>query len=387
MEEKKIEVRRVDSSSKLPSVRASGIILRRDRELEFETPIGNFGGTGVVQGRAEMVVVQPIYRPGVLGPQKESAKLNAESESLKKERVSQLLYGNAIKAYAQLNEVEIRIASLKEFIAKLRRQKAEIQRIYDLGRVTELDLVKVKISISSAESDLFTLKKVQDSAKSALGFSLGLNQAVQSRSIQNIDERLPIVTGNSTEKRFDTLALEKTVESLDNQRKGINQSYRPQLDAIGNATWERPTAFNNDTSLFIGAQLTWNLFNANQRKFERQKVKQKKESVEALLKNQIQSVQVERDNARNTLLSLINEKRQRKQDYERAKYVVRVESQRYFNGRSSLNELLDAEFLLQQRREEHDVQPYRILAAWSTYAVASGGSIFGEFQNQLGKVK
>lgn len=64
--------------------------------------------------------------------------------------------------------------------------------------------------------------------------------------------------------------------------------------------------------------------------------------------------------------------RVRERGVELASETLRVERERHAAGRSTTNDLLDAEAELRRQRTEHDLARFEVLRAWVSFDLAMG---------------
>ncbi len=374
-DERLAEKKRIRSQALLPTVQATARKVFRDRELEFQTPVGNFGGTGLEQSSADLTLIQPIYRPGKLDGESQALDFEIKAQRLSKQRKSEAVYRDIVSTFAKQLEIKVIRDSLVSYIKKLKRQRSEIVRLQNLGRVTSVDRLKVDLAISEGESTLYRVEETYKAMKISLASALGKTgqyTALEIKSFEAWKQKNISFKEVVPDERADIMRLASQIKALDSRKKSINRSYLPSVSIVGNTRWEDPTAFSESQSSFVGIQAQWNIYGAHEREFQKQKIESLKNSLIAGKRAMELGAYREVSISMASLSSLIDEYPRRKKDFSQAQKVVQLEEKRYLQGKASLNDLLEAEFLLQQKTEELQSLPYKIMAAWSKVRYSLG---------------
>ena len=359
----------------LPSVSAEYQKLRLDREIELQTPIGNLGGFGRSQTTARLLISQPIYNPGKLGAEKKAAGLAVEEQKLLSSIMFDRLFGDAIVAYTDYAQYMMAVNATKKFIKSLKLQKDEVKRLLDLGKVTKVDLLKIKLEVSKQETNLSKYISDLDSARNKFAYKLGLNDPVDVVLLDNPELVFRVLVKDKSIAMKDRLGIKvynKKLDSLDMQVKAINESYLPKVDLIGSVQHEDPSIFNEQTIGAFGVSVTWNIFGSNQRSYEKQKIIASKRATVFEKRNLENEISNNESYYNNQINKIKLQWSQNVKDLKEAKNVVRSEKKRYSKGKSTLSDLIEAELLVQELEISIALAPYQLLSAWAGYSANNG---------------
>ncbi len=363
-----IDISIAKASGRLPSVSANARITRFDQNREFVTPVGNFGGVGLEQRSFGVSVYQPLFTPGKFRGEVEALKLSKVEKELKTEIFKELLIFQASSAAINQSVLKELIESKKSYISKLKRQKKEILRLLSLGKVSNIDELKINIALNQQKTELFTLNQNYEVSKASLGYSLGRKAEQTVDKIDQTEWSAELVTGMSHEvgnvqtNNLSLRALDIKQRVLEKKSYQIKMSYLPSLGFFANYMWDDPTPFNSNDLVTFGLQLKWNLFDANSRKFGKIKIASNLNKVEHLKVNYKNKLYLLRKRLDAEIQSLQNEKKQIFDDYKKTESVALKEAWKYKNGKSTLNELLEAELILNGLDSQKRTIGLRILA-------------------------
>ncbi len=367
VKERSEEAERLRAQMYLPSLGVNAQRLYFNRNREFQTPIGNFGGVGFDQTNASVRVKQSIYNPKLIHGEVESVEYEEKSSEATRERLKVLILSNAIKAYSQQLQLKFKISSLQELVKKLTKQKKEISRLLSFGRVSELDLFKIDLALNDNISRLYTLEKQYEATMMQLGAALGISSPRKATEIDLDIFKAFRFESSAASSRKDLQALDLKMKSLDSKIESISFSRLPEVSLIGSYNWESPSAFSPNDFSVVGIEVSWGIWSSNERSFQKTKINHLKNSLEYSRQDLRNSIDSEQKFYQATLLGLINEWPQKENDFKRSREIVRLENTRYYKGKSTLNELLDAEILNQKKEEDVLVHPYAYLLAWASY--------------------
>jgi outer membrane protein TolC len=220
-----------------------------------------------------------------------------------------------------------------------------ISRLLSFGRVSELDLFKIDIALNDNVSRLYTLEKQYEATMMQLGAALGVSSARKAKEMDLDIFKTFHFESSESSSRKDLQALDLKMKSLDLKLESISFSRLPEVSIIGSYNWESPSAFTPNDFSVVGIEVSWGIWSSNERSFQKTKINHLKNSLEYSRQDLKNSIESEKKFYQANLLRLLNEWPQKESDFKRSREIVKLENTRYYKGKSSLNELLDAEIL------------------------------------------
>lgn len=337
-----------------------------DRQLKQDTPFGeiNAGKKSFVTG--SVYVQQNLLAPAdMAGYAPQYAKLAdaKSSEAAYQRKVAQY---SVIEVFAALHELKASRDAALLLRRNLESQSAEMRRLYNFGRVSEADLFKVTLT-RDANND--ALKRIDDGitvTSLEFGRLLGSRESLSAAPFLFDDQmELPdaeAAVNEALTRRDDYRAFTLVRDAKERERRALYLENLPTVYARG--SWQYSSNGEYTDSSYLAASIGANVdFMAGGTSIPR--IRAASEELEALriresdLRARI-ALQVK--DSMQTFLRNRAEYASRKAQRSAAERAVYLDRQRYFQGKTTLSDLLDAELLLRDRTQE--AERARISVCW-----------------------
>lgn len=300
----------------------------------------------------------------------------ANAAELRSSRQVKESQGKAVELYLRTLELRAKRKALEKYAANLSSRLREIRRIYELGGLSEGDLLKIKLGIDDANQGIRDLQKGENYLADMIATIVGDSKPVVPA---DLPEELPTSAACSDKAdvstREDIRAIDQELEALKLSTRGQKAEYLPKVYGFvqhGYTNTELVTQSNYD---MIGVQLSWSLFdggvslaNSKAAADQRYALEQKKNlalsSFRAALSDSAASLQIKR-----------REFEERRQSISDARTVSELEFKRLKNGKTTINNLIDAEDMLKDRTEKANLSQVSWYQAWFSCQHASGGTL------------
>ncbi|MEO0336168.1 MAG: efflux RND transporter permease subunit, partial [Pseudomonadota bacterium] len=358
----------------LPKVGAEFQRFRRDRNLALETPIGSFELTEPWNTQANLVATQPLFDLENMEYKINSLKHQVKGQEALTGRLKKQVKVEAARAYLSLLILDSQLKTNIQLTKNLNDRKNEIVRLFDLGRVSQLDKEKINIAIDESEQRVFAIRQKKKVLQLSIAQFIGQDQPVEAiaSSVQGFD---PVRNQETNAQRLDLQALTSIKEASREAIKSTRSAYLPKVSLQGRMIYDSPGQFQQTEWVEVGVVARWEIFSGNTRYQKLQSQKANLQAATAKEKETRLAIEVEKANAEAELNTIEKDKGVRDRSVKRAKQVIRSERERYRKGKSTLNDLIDAEILLTEAQGQLDIYPYELLQRQLNHILATGGEI------------
>jgi outer membrane protein len=321
-------------------------------------------------------IVQPIFDPENMLYSSSASKNIAEAEMLKASRQVKETQGKAISYYLQILELRSKRNALDKFASNLKNRQPEIRRLYQLGHVSESDVLKIKLGIDDANQGIRELKQKEEFLGELLANLLGQEGVFRP---ENLPTDLPQISSIAEtiepEKREDIRGLDKQLEALQESQSSAKASYLPKVAAFASHTYINTDVLMRKNSDAIGLLLSWSIFDGGSKSATSKEAAFKKVALEHTRYLAIGAIRASYIDAVKTLSLKRQEYEERKAAVIEAKKVTDLEFTRLKSGKTTINNLIDAEDVLKDRIEKASLTQTSWYQAWFSAQVASGNLI------------
>lgn len=323
-----------------------------------------------------LTLSQVLFDPANMFYNAPATERLADAAELRSSRQVKESQGKAVELYLRTLELRAKRKALEKYAANLSSRLREIRRIYELGGLSEGDLLKIKLGIDDANQGIRDLQKGENYLADMIAAIVGDSKPVVPA---DLPEELPTSAACSDKAdvstREDIRAIDQELEALKLSTRGQKAEYLPKVYGFvqhGYTNTELVTQSNYD---MIGVQLSWSLFdggvslaNSKAAADQRYALEQKKtlalSSFRAALSDSAASLQIKR-----------REFEERRQSISDARTVSELEFKRLKNGKTTINNLIDAEDMLKDRTEKANLSQVSWYQAWFSCQHASGGDL------------
>lgn len=323
-----------------------------------------------------VTLLQPIFDPEHMLYSSSASENIAEAERLKSSRQVKETQGKAVGYYLQILELRAKRTALEKFVKNLRSRQPEIKRLYQLGYVSDSDSLKIKLGIDDANQGIRELSQKEEYLGEILASLLGDSQSV---SPEELGEELPNVLlsneSNDPAKREDIRSLDKQLEAVASSRSASKAAYLPKVAAFASHFYMNNDALISKDSDSVGVLLTWSLFDGGAGLANSQANSEKSQALEQKRNLALGSIQATYQDAANMLKIKKLEYEERRSAVQEARQVVEIEFKRLKSGKTTVNNLIDAEDVLKDRLEKAAASKIGWYQAWFSGLLASGDEI------------
>lgn len=323
-------------------------------------------------------MVQPILDPARLFYGVPAARLRSAAAAEQSFRVRQQLAAEAAGSFLAVLGLDARLRSTESFIERLEDRLAETEERVAVGSTLEADALKVRLDLESAELDRVRLLESRRVAAFDLGRTVGSLGPVEPLFSGEFDRELDPETdqlvAEANAERPDIRAITEELAALELQARAVRAERWPRLEA--RLTWQRSGCdpFRPEELADGTLALTWNPFAAGTRAPRIAALDSERAALAADLEELQRGVAVEIRDAVARLATARAAVEVRRRGVELATETLRVERERNAAGRSTTNDLLDAEAGLRRQNTLSELARIDVLRAWVGLELASGRS-------------
>jgi multidrug efflux system outer membrane protein len=332
--------------------------------------------------RAQLGVSYELDLFGRVAETVNAARADAEQNAALFKSVQLALQADVAQAYFLIRELDSEQAMYTGTV-ELRTQTLKlVQKRFDEGDISELDLARAKAELASAQSEALGVARLRAGAEHALATLLGKTPAefsMPAQPLQRISVLVPAgLPSHLLERRPDIAAAERAMAAA-NARIGVARSaYFPRLDLTGSYGYESSALgnlFNLSTRSFLfGPLLSMPLFDGGRHEAG---VERAKAGYEENVANYRQSVLNAFKEVEDSLadIRLLGEQIHAQDDaVQAAERAAKLSHVQYREGSVSYLNVIDADrTVLQQQRVAAQLDGERAHAAVSLIRALGGG--------------
>jgi multidrug efflux pump subunit AcrB len=367
----------------LPVAGASLSISDRSKDLVLATPIGELPFGDSRQRAAAIEVRQPLLAPSQLLFAAPAARSQAEAARSQADRSCQELSVTAAAAHLDLLGIDARLAATNAYVRSLDARLNEVEEMVTAGRALPVDALKLRLAMDQAGQDLFALDRYRGTAEARLAQAVGVTGGVAPLPVPDLGQRQLPEAGpaiaTALESRADLTALRSSLRALAQRRSAVRAELLPRLDAHAGWSWSDGSPYTTDSWVEGAVIISWRPFAAGTRGPRIAAIRAEQRAREAELLEAERGAAVEVRAAIAELESVRNAVVVAEQGVEYAVETLRVEQERHLAGRTTVNDLLEAEAQLRERRTTRDLARLAVVGAWVRLWLATGADAYHPF--------
>ena len=358
----------------LPKLLGGVVWEHTDRDLQMEVfPLGalDLGQDGWMGGA---VAQQPILDVESMVYGVRASRRTAQAAELKAQQAERDNQTKALGYYLQALELRAQRRALEQYARNLTARGDEIQRLYELGGVGEADLLKVKLGADDARAGARELAEKEDLLARLLAQTLGLEGV---RTPEDLPENLPDATAPAArpEDRSDLKALGRQIEAAEAAEAGVEADFLPKVSASVSYVRSDQDLLNQQEWCGLGAQATWTLFDGAVRQARASAAAHEAAALKDKRAAALQGLAAQAHDAAAMLKIKRQEYAERLQAVVEAERAAKLEFERLQRGRVTMNNLIDAEDVLKDRREKADLAKVQWWEQWFQGQAAAGAPL------------
>jgi len=305
------------------------------------------------QVRLEM----PIYTGGRIRAGAREARARADSADRSLAFMRQTIAYRTIEAYRQLQAAERAVQITNDAVAAAHDHVETTSRLVRQGRIVVSDRLTAELNQASVESAREQAEGRWRQAREDFRTIAGLptDADIVLPPWEN-SIALPAPDGNTEDRalaqRRDLQAHESRILAAEARVKAARAAFAPQIGLVATDTWYDDNASLDNKSQAIMGVVSVNLFNGGRDWHGFQAARQDLEQAEARRDDLRSSVRRDVRLAKSRLTEALARQRIAREGVDKAREAVRLIRQRYGEGRTILIDLLMAERLLVEARQE-----------------------------------
>ena len=269
------------------------------------------------------------------------------SEKYKYELTKRAVHLSVKKAYYEQLRAMFGLQIQEELIEKLNQQYNIAQLLYNSGKTSNLDVLKIQTQLASAEDALDNLKNLVYTKSLLLGMVMGINEPVNiSFNLPEINENIKIDTiciNNEFKDNPELKYIDELVKKAEYDISAESGEKFPTIFFLTNYFWEDKKFFPGNSNWYAGVSLSMPLFHSggiiskiNQAKYKKMQVIETEEQVKLNLTVIFQS-------ALATVIDKLNRLKTTKKVLDLSEETLIAAELKYNSGKITATELIDAQ--------------------------------------------
>jgi outer membrane protein TolC len=340
----------------------------RDRDQAMETPFGAFLAGERNTNAATVKISQPVFDPAGLLYSAPAARDEARAASLRSEWLRREMAAEAGDACLDILEIDARIDATEAFLKSLAARLDESREMVGVGRALEADALKIELAHDQAHQDMRELKRSREIALVALARAVNYDGHLEPEPAPDLVNRVSPSASEAFDtalaRRPDLAALKTAIEALEKRRLAVHAGAWPRLDADAAWVWNDPSSYTQKEWCQVSLTLTWTPFAAGTRGPQAAAIAARTGSLRYDLEEARQGINLDVKSATAAIENGRDAFRVEERGVVQSEETLRVERARYRGGRSTTNDLLDAEAQVRERRTMREIARLRIVRAW-----------------------
>ncbi|MEM9555366.1 MAG: efflux RND transporter permease subunit [Acidobacteriota bacterium] len=355
----------------------------RDDTLELETPIGPFELGDEMSWTGSLTLSQPVLDPSGMLYAAPAAARRADASSATSQRTRRELQATAASLFLDMLAFDASLASTEAFIESLDARLAEARGQVEAGRTLEADALKVELELESARLERTELVARRDVVARTLGRAVGVDGPVEPAPSAAIDRAQAVevdteaaamlrLIEEARAARSDRVALLARLEAGELEARAVGAERLPRVDARATYFVSDGDPLAPESQLQAAVGVRWTPFDGGARGARRAAREAEVEALRADLVELERAIELAVRDAVAELRVARAAQAVRARGVVLATETLRVERERHAAGRSTTNDLLDAEASLRRQRTLHDVARLEVLRALVSLDLALG---------------
>jgi outer membrane protein TolC len=300
----------------------------------------------------------------------------AKAASLNGSRQVKETQAKAMDLYLRSLELRAKRKALEKYVANLTNRMREIRRIYELGQLGEGDLLKIKLGIDDASQGIRDLQKGENYLAEMIASFVGdSNPTVPA----DLPEELPKASVCSEKDdvldREDIQAIDKQLDALNLSKNGKRAEYLPKVAGFLQHSYTNADIVTKSNYDSIGVQLSWSIFDGGANLADAKAAAEQRQALEQKRTLALSTSKADLSDSKAALQIKRREFEERRQSISEARTVANLEFKRLKNGKTTINNLIDAEDMLKDRTEKANLSKVNWYQAWFNCQRASGTAL------------
>lgn len=329
-----------------------------DPAIDFTTQALNMPGTSSLHA-TQLTIELPLYTGGRLVAGLREADANAEAARLSYERRQQDTVYKTVHAYRNAQAAAEALTIADDAVAAAQSHAETTARLVRQGRIVASDRMTAELNLASVQSLREQAASRQRLAVETLRLVTGLPADAELLlppwEIPAATDTVPATAASERRafaSRRDLKASEALVRASRTKITAARAVFQPQVGVVAADSWYDDNASLENKSQSIMGVVSMNLFNGGRDWHGLTAAQRETEQSELRLEGLQQAIRAEVRAAMSRLIEATARREIAKQSVGKARENVRLVKQRYGEGRTILIDLLMAERVLVEARNE-----------------------------------
>ena len=341
---------------------------------------------------AELRFNQLIYNGNKVPLQSDLAKISTSHEKVNKIRLEQTIILNVSKAYFDVLKAEKVKVIYEQTLQQLKEHLKTAQSLYNIGKVSNLDVLKVEVQIAVIEDEITKAKNDLNIQTYVLNAAMGRSPETEVEVEDITDE----IWSSEKDKKFDEKELltemfsihpdlEKIKLDLDYKSKELalyKADYLPAVYAWGTMNWEDRGVPIGNNNWNVGVLLSYNIpfFQGGKFKDKIQQTEIKKESILSAEEALKQKLELSLKSILSKLENIKSRINSSKKVVELAEESLKSAELQYGIGKGSSLDVIDSQTISTNAMITYsqNLMDYLSMRAELNYAVGRNGAAFSK---------
>jgi outer membrane protein TolC len=329
-----------------------------DPGTDFTQQALNYPDTSTVHA-TQLTLEMPLYTGGRLNAGRREAGAYAEAARLGYERQQQTTAYNTLHAYRTAQAATSAVSIANDAVEAARQHAETTARLVRQGRIVASDRMTAELNLASTESMREQAAHRQRMALEELRLVMGMpanaELALPPWENPTLPNALPATAESEQQflaKRKDLKATEALLTASRTRITAARAAFHPQVGLVASDSWYDDNAALDNKSQSIMGVVSLNLFNGGRDWHGLSAAQHDTEQTELRLEGARQTARNEVRAAASRLQEATARRTIAVQSVDKARENVRLVKQRYGEGRTILIDLLMAERVLVEARNE-----------------------------------
>lgn len=305
-----------------------------------------------------------------------AATAGAAQSTLKHARLVSMREG--AEAYLNVLAVQARTEANRALVTNLGARARKIAALREDGRALRSDLLEVQYREREAQQQQRTFDHDLGVARAALARAIGVGERIAPLPLDFIPPAVAAsqaeLVAQATQRRADLAALDARIRAAELKMKASTAQRLPTLDAVASLHYNEGNAFLPEREGRIAAQVTWTPFAGGTLSAARREAAARLAALRAQRQESINGLRVEIARAHANLQDRRERVELARLGVESAEETRDTRSARLDAGRANIDDLLDAEATLADRRAQVSIARYDLVRAWVRLQTATGNT-------------
>ncbi|MBW1975592.1 MAG: TolC family protein [Deltaproteobacteria bacterium] len=257
------------------------------------------------------------------------------------------------KIYYSIITVDKTIDATRATIKSLETLVREIGEKVKVGRLPEVDLLKVEVTLSRSTDDLSKLETLKEDLLGELAKLMGYNEpgrlVIKEQPMEEIEEKhfnVNELLEEAYSERADLKSIEHSLESVRYQTKSVKASYLPEIALRGAYSKQASGDADFVSDGNVAVMISMPIFDGFLRKGKIDKLKAEENRLRFALQDKRLQIAKEVKTALKDYQETLTRIRSARRSVKHAEEVLRIEKLKYKLGRTTINFVLEAESAL-----------------------------------------